>query len=357
MEEKDIRTSTSSALTINGSDRITIVDEESIRARIYEVRGEKVILDFELADIYGYTTKAFNQQVQRNIDRFPDDFRFQLTEDEVDSILRSQNVTSSWGGSRYLPYAFTESGVYMLMTVLRGKLAVEQSKALIRTFRSMKDYIIENQGMIGQNEYLRLSLQVADNMRDIALIRSDLDELEKQMSEVLDQMSNVVSRSEISPFLLDFGNPAEKREYLILNGQPAKAAETYIDLYSRAKETIVIIDDYINIKTLRLLQDVGSSVEVTIYSDNKGNKLHARDIRDFSAEFPNINCKFRRTEGMIHDRFLILDAGTSDEKIYLCGASSKDAGDRTTVIAEMQDKEIALAVLNRVKDNPILELK
>ena len=94
------------------SSEIAIVDERTIRDKIYEVRGVKVMLDFELAEIYGYTTKAFNQQVKNNIGKFDEDFRFQLTKEEAE-ILRSKNLTSSWGGTRYLPWAFTESGIYM----------------------------------------------------------------------------------------------------------------------------------------------------------------------------------------------------------------------------------------------------
>ena len=110
--------------------------------KIYVIRGVKVMLDFELAEIYGYSTKAFNQQVKNNIDKFDDDFRFQLKKEELQN-LKSKNLTSSWGGSRYLPWAFTESGIYMLMTVLRGDLAIQQSKALIRTFRAMKSSMHE----------------------------------------------------------------------------------------------------------------------------------------------------------------------------------------------------------------------
>lgn len=108
------------------------------------------MIDFDLAEIYGYTTKAFNQQVKNNIDRFDKDFRFQLTKEELTS-LRSKNLTSTWGGARYLPFAFTEEGIYMLMTVLKGDLAVRQSKALIRTFKQMKDYIIGNQDLVANH--------------------------------------------------------------------------------------------------------------------------------------------------------------------------------------------------------------
>ena len=153
--------------------------EENVESMVYEIRGQKVMLDFDLARIYGYTTKAFNQQVKNNIEKFPDDFMFQLTNVEVESALRRLNFNansdlrskiltaaksvteaekSSWSKKltlnksgdlrghnvKYLPYAFTEQGIYMLMTVLRGELAVKQSKALIRLFKRMKDYIVEN---------------------------------------------------------------------------------------------------------------------------------------------------------------------------------------------------------------------
>ena len=109
---------------------VFVVSEDTIRDKIYYFRGQKVMLASDLARIYGYTTKTFNQQVSNNIDKFDEDFRFQLTDEEF-ADLRSKELTSSWGGTRYNPYVFTESGVYMLMTVLKGELATRQSKALI----------------------------------------------------------------------------------------------------------------------------------------------------------------------------------------------------------------------------------
>lgn len=163
---------------------IAEINETLLQSKIYFIRGQKVMLDFELAEIYGYTTKAFNQQVKNNEERFDEDFRFKLTRVEVEN-LRSKNLTSSWGGSRYLPYAFTEQGIYMLMTVLKGDLAIQQSKALIRTFKRMKDYIIENQGLLGEREYLQLSIQVTQNVLDTLEIRHELNEVEDQMAEIV----------------------------------------------------------------------------------------------------------------------------------------------------------------------------
>lgn len=339
----DNKTSTSAdKKPVEEENSIAIVDETTIRDKIYIIRGVKVMLDFDLAKIYGYTTSAFNQQVNRNIDRFDNDFRFQLTREEAEELSMSQNVTSIQvkgvkGGRAKLPYAFTEQGIYMLMTVLKGELAVRQSKALIRTFRAMKDYIIENRNMVGQQEYLQLSIQVSDSLKEQAQMRGELNELGDQMKGVIDKLSNVVERSEISPFLLDLGKPVEKREYLLLNGQPLKAAETFIDIYSQAKKSIHIIDDYINIKTLRLLQDVTPGVTVTILSDNVRHQLHASDYEDFQKEFPGITITFLKTNKKTHDRYIILDYKTQNEKIYTCGASSKDAGNQITTITEMVD--------------------
>ena len=140
---------------------IQIIDENSIRDKIHVIRGVKVILDYDLAAIYGYSTSAFNQQVKNNISKFDDDFRFQLSHEETELLSLSNFLIPMQkkgikGGRSTLPWCFTESGIYMLMTVLKGELAVKQSKALIRAFQAMKNYIIENRSMIGQHEYLQL---------------------------------------------------------------------------------------------------------------------------------------------------------------------------------------------------------
>ena len=346
---------------------ISIVDENNIRDKIYEVRGVKVMLDFELAEIYGYTTKRFNEQVKNNASKFDEDFRFQITREELEELVRSKKSTSpndtmfrgQSGGTRYLPWCFTESGVYMLMTVLKGDLAIQQSKALIRTFRAMKDYIIENQDLIGRHEFTQLKLEVSKN-KDIELqSRAKLNEIDEQIKSVVDRMSDVVMRSEISPFLLDLGRPTEKHEFLILNGEPAKANETYINIYSQAKKTVYIVDNYININTLRLLQDVKPGVAVTVFSDNLGNKLHASDHADFKTEFPDIPVAFHTTNGIMHDRYIILDFGTDRERIFHCGASSKDAGKKMTSITEYTEADVKAAfhtVVNKLLANPILNL-
>ena len=124
----------------NENDGLMTIDDSAIRSKIYLIRGQQVMLDSDLAALYGYEVKAMNQQVKRNINRFPEDFMFQLTQDEL-KILKSQIVTSSWGGVRKLPYAFTEQGIYMLATVLKGEVAERQSIYIMRVFREMKHFI------------------------------------------------------------------------------------------------------------------------------------------------------------------------------------------------------------------------
>lgn len=131
--------------------------ENSIETMIYEIRGERVMLDSDLAKIYGYETNRFNEQVKNNAEKFPKDFMFRISKEEWQTILKSKKSTSSWGGTRKMPYVFTEQGIYMLMTVLKGELATEQSKTLIRLFKRMKDYI----GEIANNP----NNVIADNKR------------------------------------------------------------------------------------------------------------------------------------------------------------------------------------------------
>ena len=149
-------------------DKREVMSVDNLQKCVYVIRGQQVMLDYDLAEIYGYEVKNLNQQVKRNIARFPEDFMFQLTKDEVDFLksqiatsrdvelaqdnLKSQFVISSWGGTRKLPYAFTEQGIYMLATVLRGELAEQQSIFIMRAFREMRHYIKQNQQFVTQSE-------------------------------------------------------------------------------------------------------------------------------------------------------------------------------------------------------------
>lgn len=341
-------------------DKIMLVNQDSFAEKIYFVRGQKVMLDFELAEIYGYETKRFNEQVKNNIEKFDDDFRLQLTKEEWEN-LRSKFSTSKSetgsGGRRYLPYAFTEQGIYMLMTVLKGELAVKQSKALIRTFKQMKDYIVENQGLIGQREFLQLSMQITSNVVEMQDLRRDLMTVEDKVAGLVDNLGNVVHKSELSELIFDLSNPQLKYGFLLLNGEPIEANLAYKDIYSIAKKSIYIVDNYIGVKTLVLLKDIPSSVEITIFSDNVGKGLHTLEYEDFCKEYPFRKIKFQKSGGEFHDRYIIIDWNTKHQRIYHCGASSKDAGRRITTISEVVDQVVYTDLINKLLKNPILKFK
>ena len=341
-------------------DEIMLVNQESLAEKIYIIRGQKVMLDFELAEIYGYETKRFNEQVKNNIEKFDDDFRFQLTKEEWENlrskISTSKSETGS-GGRRYLPYVFSEAGIYMLMTVLKGELAVKQSKALIRTFKQMKDYIVENQGLIGQREFLQLSMQITSNVVEMQGLRRDLMNVEDKVAGLVDNLGNVVHKSELSELILDLSNPQLKYGFLLLNGEPIEANLAYKDIYSIAKKSIYIVDNYIGVKTLVLLKDIPSSVEITIFSDNVGKGLNTLEYQDFCKEYPFRRVKFQKSGGEFHDRYIIIDWNTDKQRIYHCGASSKDAGQRITTISEVVDQVVYADLINKLLKNPILKLK
>ena len=259
------------------------------------------------------------------------------------------------GGRAKLPWAFTESGIYMLMTVLKGELATMQSKALIRTFRAMKDYIVQNQGLIDQHNYLRLSIQMTETQKELSIVRSDLQtygalvmDHDQKLIEVMERLSDTVKKSEISPIMLDFNKPEVQREYLFLDGQPMKADAAYINIYSQAKHSIHYVDDYLGAKTLHLFQDVQSGVDITIFSDNKYNKLALSDYQDFQRQFPAIPVTFITTQNKAHDRFIVLDYNTEDERVFHCGPSSKDAGNKLAAITEFSDGYVKTTFHNAI---------
>ena len=155
----------------------TLIDEAFVREHTYVIRGQKVMLDRDLAAIYGYETRYLNLQVKNNSAKFDgEDFMFQLTEEEFRNLMLNFS-TSSWGGSRKLPFAFTEQGIYMLMTVLKGDLATQQSRALVRTFKKMKDYIIDHQSLLSERDYVQLSMSVAENAQEIIKLNARHREL------------------------------------------------------------------------------------------------------------------------------------------------------------------------------------
>ena len=301
---------------------IVIVDDKTIQEKIYFIRGQKVMLDADLAEIYGYETKNFNRQVKNNIEKFEgEDFMFQLTENEFEN-LRCKNFTSSWGGSRYLPNAFTEQGIYMLMTVLRGELAIRQSRALIRTFKQMKDFIIENQDFINSKELVQIAIQTNQNTNDIAEIKSQM-----------------ATKEDLKKVMDNFIDPDTYKHFLLMNGDKIEADVAYTKIYKSAKKSIYVIDNYIGLKTLELLRAAKDNVEIIVFSDNVKNKdmLTKNILNDFRRDYPNINLKMKVAGKKYHDRYIAIDYGTENEAFYLCGASSKDAGNKISSITKIEE--------------------
>lgn len=332
------------------------VTEELLREKLYEIRGVKVMLDADLAEIYGYTTKAFNQQIKNNLEKFDDDFMFELSDEEVED-LRSKNLTANLSSkSRYNPHVFTEQGLYMLMTVLRGELATKQSKALVRTFKKMKDYIIGSKGLIGQREVIQLSLQTIENTAEISKLRMDIGSVEKQMSDVMDQLNDVVTKSELADMMNSFVSD-EDNGWLLYNTKYCSADVAYSSIYGQAKKSVYVIDNYIGLRTLVMLKNVPSGVDIKLFSDNVGSgKLHNVEYNDFLREYPGLRITMQHTGGVFHDRFIVLDYGTKDERVFLCGASSKDAGARITTIVEDFGVQKYDPIIKKLLKNAVLVL-
>lgn len=331
------------------------INEEFMKKKLYEFRGTKVLLDADLAEVYGYELKAFNQQVKRNIERFQNDMMFQLSDNEVE-YLRSHFVTANISSkSRSNPYVFTEQGVYMLMTVLKGELAVRQSIALVRTFKRMKDYILENRDLIGQRELLQLSMETANNRIEISKINSDMISLEKQISDVAEGLKDVVTKSELADMMNSFISDDDEK-WLMFNAKFSSADEVYGSIYRQAKSSIYVVDNYIGLRTLVHLKNSPTGVNIILFSDNVGNnKLHNIEYTDFRKEYPTVKLSMKKTGGIFHDRFIVLDYGTADERVFLCGASSKDAGARITSIVE--DYGIAKynsVIVGLLKNSPLV---
>lgn len=293
------------------------LNSETIESMIYEIRGQRVMLDFELAKIYGYETKVFNQQVKRNMDKFPNDFCFRLKKEEFDIILRSQFVTANLSMNRFLPYAFTEQGIYMLMTILKGELATKQSITIIRTFKQMKDFIIEKNNLVSTNNLFDLINKVDSNTKDIKELKTKYKKLE-----------------------INLKDDSKIKHFLILDGNRIEADVAYQTIYSFANKSIYIIDDYIDIKTLELLKSCNDNISIIVFSDNKAkNNLSINIVNDFIND-TKMNIEFRKNNNKFHDRYIIIDFNTKNEVIYHCGTSSKDSGKRVNTISLIEEKGV-----------------
>ena len=221
----------------------------------------------------------------------------------------------------------------------------------------MKDYIVDNQQLLEQREYLQLSLQINNNTKEILDLRQSLAKVDDKVANIINTLGNVVTKSELSSIMLDFNNNSIKKDWLILNGQPVESDLAYQHIYATARESIFVVDNYIGLKTLVLLKDVSPHVNIIIFSDNIRNQLHKTEFDDFCKQYPSRPIILQTTGGIFHDRYIVIDYQTENEQIYHCGASSKDGGNKVTTISALSDGTIYNQIINQLLHNPILKLK
>lgn len=284
-----------------------------IQKIIYSFRGKQVMIDSDLAKLYQVETKVFNQAVKRNINRFPENFRFQLTENEYED-LKSQIVTSSninnHGGRRYLPYVFTEQGIAMLSAILKSDIAVEISICIMNAFIEMRKFLLSNYELFSRIDKIEFKQLETD----------------KKIEKIFNYIAN---------------NTIEEKQKVFFNGQIYDAFSFIIDLIKRAKKKIILIDNYVDIETLNIMCKKNNDVHTVIIGSGKGNLTNI-DIKKFNSQYPNLTYKLNND---FHDRFIILD----DNEVYHIGASIKDAGKKSFGITKIEDEYIIENIINKVK--------
>ena len=220
----------------------------------------------------------------------------------------------------------------MLLTVLRGELAVKQSKALIRMFKQMKDFIIENQDFIASKELLQIAVQTNQNTNDIM-------QHSKEIAKLGDKINTLATKEDLKNVMDNFIDPDTYKHFLLMNGDKIEADLAYTKIYKSAKKSIYVVDNYIGLKTLELLRAAKDGVEIIIFSDNVKNKdmLTKNILNDFRKDYPNIKLKMKVAGKKYHDRYIAIDYDTKNEMVYHCGSSSKDAGNKISSITKIEE--------------------
>lgn len=301
---------------INEDLNIVKYEVEDVKQKIYTIRGKQVILDSDIAKLYEVETKRINEAVRRNLMRFPQEFCFQITETEMKN-LRSQIATSSWkknnyGGRRYLPYAFTEQGVAMLSAVLRSPKAIEVSINIINAFIEMRKFILNNQMLF-------------EKINNIEFKQMEYQKLNDDRFE------------EVFRYI---GEHKEKEQKIFFDGQVYDAFSMIIDLIKKAKNDIILIDNYVDTDTLNILSKKNNNVNIEIYT-KKQTKLTMQDINKFNIQYPKLEVKYTEK---FHDRFLIIDR----KYIYHIGASLKDLGKKCFGITLIKYNSIIEEILSKL---------
>ena len=282
---------------------------EQIRSKIFTIRGVQVMLDYDLAHLYQVGTKALNQAVKRNTNRFPSQFCFQLTEKEKDELVTNCDRLARLRHSSACPYAFSESGVAMLSAILRSEIAVKTSVAVMNAFVAMRHYLADN-----------------------AMVFQRLDRIELKQLEADEKFKKIFSQLE---------QPRPDKAVIFFKGQMWDATSCIEEIISKAEKSIILIDGYVDRKTLDLLSKKKAGIPVEIHTSEKNCRLTEKEISDFSNQYGPLTIK---TTDEFHDRFLILD----NKELYHIGASIKDAGKKAFEISLNEDEGILKGILCRL---------
>ena len=307
---------------MNSENSITLINEnlnvakyevENIKNLIYNVRGKQVMLDSDVASLYEYSTKNINKAMKRNLDRFPEDFCFQLSVDEFENLrfqfgTLNRKINNGDVVRKYLPYVYTEQGIAMLSGILKNEIAIQVSINIMRAFVEMRKFILAN-GQIFER---------------LTKVEYKLLEHDKKFDEVFNQLQN---------------NDSIKQR-VFFEGQVYDAFSLFIDIIRKAEKEIILIDNYIDIETLNILSKKNSNVNVIIYT-KQNTKLSLRDINKFNSQYPKLEIKYT---DKFHDRFLILDK----KIIYHIGASIKDAGKKCFGITLIKYDAIIKDILGKL---------
>ena len=286
-----------------------MIDNSKIENMIYEIRGKHVMFNSDVARLYNVETKVLNQVIKRNINRFPEEFCFQITIEELENLsLRSQNVTLNKSNNyrglhyKYLPYVLTEQGIMMLSGLLKNDIAAKVNVQIIDAFVKMRKYISTN---LIEQKYI--NKMVFDHDNEIKLLQESFSKLEKK----------------------------EKINHIFYEGQIYDAYSLLIDILSKVKEEVIIIDNYAGKELLDIIKDI--SVDIKIVSSNIDSTLKKK----YESQYSNVTFMNNNT---FHDRFVIIDR----KELYNSGASFKDLGNKCFAITKIEDKEYLETILKNI---------
>ena len=291
-------------------DKSLIMDRnKDIRNMIYTFRGKQVMVDRDLADLYQVQTKRLNEQVKRNLGRFPEEFCFRLSNEEKNELVANCDRFEKLKYSTSNPYAFTEQGIAMLSVVLKSDVAVEVSVKIMNSFIEMRKFLLSNQELFSR------------------LDRVELKQLEtdRKLEEVFNYMVN----------------NTEVKQNIFFDGQIYDAFRFIVSIIQKANKELILIDNYVDVNTLNMLCKKNKGVDINILTAGKGG-LSVKDITKFNAQYPKLSVK---TTTDFHDRFLIIDK----TGVYHIGASIKDAGKKSFGITKIEDKDLIQSLINKAR--------